>query len=418
MSNHEENDSNEIDVAKELVKALFGDCCENFKFPDLSKPLPGEIIIPTIQVNVKILAPGDQPVTFIVLSKVVENIIGIIPQGRPNADESVRMFLKDKNHAEKLIKTKKLTLNGTEYTIHAEPDKRMNQGQGTFFSRECNKCTIEELMESTQGNEIVEILPFTRNVNGISERTGVYKVTFETTQIPKELMIACLTVNIEPYFDKPMVCKNCGQLGHTTKRCDPKYKRCLNCSNPNHDTEQCKQKRVCTNCNKDHDMDMRNCQVYMFEQNCIVYASQAKIPVPAARKYGLRMISDYMTKTAKTPNIAKMLKDQNLEITKPSWYVPKPIAELKKKFEPKPRVELEIRRSYYATYVIGLGLNCNLKPAEKRKSTNISPHERAAATKDQTIVNDDLNDVVMQLNSSSDGEPAGNKKAKKSKKRH
>lgn len=362
-------------LGEELAELLFAKCAENFVFPDSRNPLPGELAPkPSIHVNVKVTASGKIP-TSILTIKIIENIIGDEAEGRINADMSLRLMLKNKKLAEKLVKTKTLKLNDIEYNILAVPDKKMNQGRGILFTKDFATWTVDDILDRAKKYGVIEVFPFTRQetVNGTKQavRTGAYKLTFETTEVPKEMKIAYTKYKVGLYYDNPMFCKNCGQFGHTEKRCTVE-KRCLKCGNDDHDTGACENPQKCVNCFKQHELIPRKCPIYKFEQNVIRYAAREQISVSAARKYGMKQITEYIEKVANKPSsAAAVAANEEIVIEEPSWWRTTKVKEEKPKYVPKP---IEIKGSYFVTQLVPVR---QLQAHELIRKKLANPHQRA-----------------------------------------
>lgn len=367
-----------------MLEDMFGDCCENFQFekPNDSTAENGQPT-PTYYVNLKIIeadAPAPTVPSTFIQSKIVENILGFMPTNATlKVDKSYELKLKTSADVNKLVSRKEIELNDIKYFIAAEENIKRNRGQGTIYRPDLIDWHEQNILESIDG--AVEVYAFTRKIQvegkQVIGKTGLFKVTFETNEVPREAHIAMVRTKINLFFEKPMFCYNCGQFGHTTKRCTNKQK-CLNCGKEGHDEPSCSNEAKCVNCLKKHAPTPKACQIYKFEENCIRYATIAQISVFSARKHALELINSHIVDSAENPTIAQAVKEgKKYNVVMPGWYKQKKaISETSPEANSqstKPPMTNMLGSTYFATY-----MNVLKSSRMKEIPKSVNPHIRAA----------------------------------------
>lgn len=412
--------SREDSIAFGYFKKILGTCAANYRFPNLDNPLPGdEMLKPKIHILVKVMKDGVEfPTDTFECTKLIENVLGCKFIGRYDQNGSLRMMLDEQRLADKLMKTTQIKLNNATYTIEAISDKRVNQGRGIFFTKDLNKWTKEELMEELKNNNVVDIYPLTKilTVDGekVQVRTGAYKVTFGSATVPRELLVGCVKVSVNLYYDNPMYCRKCGQFGHTQKFCPAEKQRCLKCGKEDHETENCNNEHICVNCFKAHELNPRSCDIFKFEQECIRYATKAQISVAQARRYATKQILEFATNTAKEQTSAQLMREEKgetgevtKEIQYPAWYDADKYkrggrTEMTQSQGSRP-IRREKRRTLGTTF---WETQAPTQTQERKRAAQVSPHERVKQKDRQKSEDNEMDfDLSSESEDNSDNEP-------------
>ena len=128
----------------------------------------------------------------------------------------------------------------------------------------------QELLNDLQedNENILSVHIFNRKINGISVNSQTALITFDSTELPKQ--IKYLRFNIlktKTYYPNPMRCAQCFQYEHfhsAEKPCTFQ-KICGHCSQPYHlsnPTDKCRNSINCVNCQGPHEAWSRKCPEY------------------------------------------------------------------------------------------------------------------------------------------------------------
>ena len=80
--------------------------------------------------------------------------------------------------------------------------------------------------------------------------TNTLFLTFNTSDLPKEITVGYLKVKVALFVPSLMRCFNCNKFGHTSQRCKVAAK-CAGCGKDKHEG-RCEGPKLCSNCNSPH----------------------------------------------------------------------------------------------------------------------------------------------------------------------
>ena len=110
-------------------------------------------------------------------------------------------------------------------------------------------------------------------------------MTFNRSQLPKEIKVGYNLIKINPYIPNPLRCYNCQKFGHLETKC-VKSAVCKKCreSGSDHIELTCSNPIKCANSQSDHPADSRNCLVWKREKEINNIKYTQNISFPEARK--------------------------------------------------------------------------------------------------------------------------------------
>ena len=109
----------------------------------------------------------------------------------------------------------------------------------------------EELRENYNVSEI-ELAEF---IKKRKPNTKAFIITFSQEKLPYTLYIPGerSDTKVKPYNDRPMLCRQCQNYGHTDKRCKNTQTICRRCSAIVHTSQDCTSEEPnCTHCSENH----------------------------------------------------------------------------------------------------------------------------------------------------------------------
>ena len=120
--------------------------------------------------------------------------------------------------------------------------------------------TETEIKTELQEEGVVEIHRVTVKRDTEKVPTNTLFLTFNTPEMPKEIIVGCLKVKVALFVLDPMRCFNCNKFGHTSQRCKVAAK-CSGCGKDKHEC-RCEGPKLCSNCNGPHTSSTKDSPVW------------------------------------------------------------------------------------------------------------------------------------------------------------
>ena len=112
--------------------------------------------------------------------------------------------------------------------------------------------------------------------------TSTLFLTFNKPELPKEITVGCLNVEVALFVPDPRRCFNCNKSGHTSQRCKVAAK-CQWCGKDKHEG-RCEGPKLCSNCNGPHTSSAKDCPVWQKEKEIQRVRVEKRISFPEARQ--------------------------------------------------------------------------------------------------------------------------------------
>ncbi|CAH1107740.1 unnamed protein product [Psylliodes chrysocephalus] len=150
-----------------------------------------------------------------------------------------------------------------EYDIEVLPHNRLNYAKGVINCRDLLNCTEQEILDEIKDQGILEVRRIKSKQNGILVDTPNHIVTFNSTNLPKEVRVAFYQLKVRPYIPSPLRCFRCQRFGHTAIKCT-KDQVCV-CGKPIHTGNPCSPPVSCINCQGSHAATSKDCPIFKQE---------------------------------------------------------------------------------------------------------------------------------------------------------
>ncbi|XP_055614570.1 uncharacterized protein LOC129760914 [Uranotaenia lowii] len=219
-------------------------------------------------------SPAKLPTYPFIISKSVELAAGEIIGGHPcDQGQAYLLKVRSQKQVDKLLAVKNL-IDSTPVTINFHPS--LNTCKCVVTCREAAGATDEVLTQDLANQGVIGVHRFTRKVDGKTQPTNTLVLTLRGTTVPTHIRFGFIQAQTRPYYSRPMICLQCGKLGHTKKHCKNET-ACLNCgeeqTHPN-----CELPPNCVNCQDAHPSNSRSCPAYKEEQDIIRIRTDLGIP--------------------------------------------------------------------------------------------------------------------------------------------
>ena len=106
-----------------------------------------------------------------------------------------------------------------DWPMHVSIHKALNSSHGFICCPELSSMTEEEIKMELQELGVVEVHRVTVKSDTEKVTTNTLFLTFSTWEMPKEITVGYLKVNVALFVPNPMRCFNCNEFGHTSQRC-------------------------------------------------------------------------------------------------------------------------------------------------------------------------------------------------------
>lgn len=193
---------------------------------------------------------------------LIKHIVRGVIDGDPNKCIKLRngsLLVETKNlkQANKLIK---LISFGSSMSVQVN-ESASNNSKGIFFNYGLLQLSDELIMEELKSQNVINIKRFTKKVDGTTVDSGIFLITFSTSQLPEYVHLGYEKSSIRPYIPRPLQCSNCFKYFHHSNNCKSD-KRCINCGEKYHlqkEGEKCDRTTSCVNCKSQHIPYFKEC---------------------------------------------------------------------------------------------------------------------------------------------------------------
>ena len=198
-----------------------------------------------------------------IINKFISNNLGDVKQVKKLRDGQLLVELISPGQANILSKLK--SFNNLEIKI--SPHRSLNTRQGIIRCRDLKNCSEEDVVDGLKDFHVIQARHFMRRSGEESIPTGTWLLTFDRTDLPKEIKVGYMNLKVETFIPNPMKCFNCHKLGHTQVNCSsPKI--CGTCGLPESDNHvnSCSKILKCVNCGLNHASTDRSCEKWKIEK--------------------------------------------------------------------------------------------------------------------------------------------------------
>ena len=247
------------------------------------------------------IIPKDKPSTIDILAFLSREIGHL----QPNSITRVKNYftLRVEKDSQSLM-IAKIDLSNSKTIKQIYPHLELNTSKAVCYNRELYN-TTEETIKSYTSPKVLE-------VHQIKSTNNITIITFPTSQPPKKIEILGLTLNLEPYREKPKQCKKCFSYMHKYTDCR-KEPRCSKCSLPSstHTNEACNRDSFCYLCRGNHPPTSRTCPIYISEEDLLNEAlkrgcGRGHIRAEKRRAANLKETREKEPRPTQPPNQASM----------------------------------------------------------------------------------------------------------------
>ena len=215
------------------------------------------------------------------LEKSLTAVAGKVLNVRSVSDETYSVQVTSKEQSQQLLSLK--LLNNKPVTVTRS--NRFEGPKGLAYIYEYNLAHFEIYKAKLIETLPIKDIAIATWIKSRNPRAIPLLISFNQPEIPIFLNIPgeqALT-KIYEYKNRPMLCKQCLQFGHTTKRCR-NLPKCTKCTSDDHNLDSCTSEQpTCHHSKENHYTGSSKCKETQQEQEILSIQSKYRIPRSQAR---------------------------------------------------------------------------------------------------------------------------------------
>ena len=221
------------------------------------------------------------------VDKKIKAVIGKKTRHKVSAMPSGLLLIEvDRNGIfERLKSTKKLD----DIPVIIEEHKTLNTSKGIIHcdNKEVKEMTNEQLKDAMKDQNVTDVYRIKKRSNNDDddslENTDSFIITFGTPNLPNEVRIGYINVEIRLYIPNPRRCFNCQRYGHGKNTCRHEP-ICAKCAQKGHEHDDCVSLIIqCSNCEQNHKASSKDCPMYKLEKQIIGHKYRSNVTFKEAR---------------------------------------------------------------------------------------------------------------------------------------
>ena len=171
-------------------------------------------------------------------------------------DGGIEVEFVDDREAERALKATHFTYTDKDQqgrkevnlSVSVSPHRTKNSSRGVIFCDDLEGMQNDEIAEGLSQFGVSAARRIYAKRSGALAPTHSIILTFNSLELPREVMIGYLSVKVRPYVPSPMRCFQCLRFGHTRDSCRNRP-ACGRCAATDHSSAECSSSELrCVNC--------------------------------------------------------------------------------------------------------------------------------------------------------------------------
>ena len=195
------------------------------------------------------------------------------------------------------------------------PHRTKNSIKGIIRCFDLRGVSDEEITEGLSSFGVTHARRIESRRGGVTSPTDSIVLTFSGTDLPSQVTVGYVRVNVRVYIPNPMRCFRCQRFGHTRTHCRGRP-TCSKCASKDHSEETCDADTLwCVNCGEGqtpHSSSDRSCPKYAEEREINALKATKNISFREARDeyHKTHPKTSYADKVKNAPTPASVSLDQ------------------------------------------------------------------------------------------------------------
>lgn len=199
----------------------------------------------------------------------IADLVGEVTQGdlkiQRSGQNQVKITCSERITANSLIDSEKL--RDKNYRVVIPNSIAQKRGLIREVDTDCSALSIADRITETDKNKLISIK---RRVASDNTILDTMELTFESQELPENILIKKFEFPITPIIPRPTRCFNCQRYRHFAGQCRSKA-RCEFCGE-SHLTDECTntlRNPNCCNCSQSHVASSKDCPIYKFQDEVV-----------------------------------------------------------------------------------------------------------------------------------------------------
>lgn len=161
--------------------------------------------------------------------------------------------------ARRLLSIKRLC----DSDINVRPHGSLNYCKGVISHPDLINSSVEEILDGLKSQGVTEVTRLRKKKDGAFIETAALLITFDKPFLPQKVKAAFYSLDVRPYYPKPIRCFRCQRFGHISNKC-PNEELCK-CGSRPHTGSPCEEPLRCINCGGNHSAISQKCPTLIRE---------------------------------------------------------------------------------------------------------------------------------------------------------
>ena len=219
----------------------------------------------------------------------------------------VEIFVRSQMQSETLLNLKELDCTEYKIPVSVTKHKTKNTCKGVIHCDAIGRMYSKksELLKDMAKDNVIDIFRLSKTVNGVTNATNTYFLTFDSETRPRELNMGFgLVIPVLPHYPNPRLCMNCQRYGHGSNNCRNKP-ICANCGSETHTSDICENEPSCLHCTAKHSSSTKTCPKFLIEKRVLKTLTDCPGNPVEVRKQVYRDSQDLVSKI---PSLSSFVK--------------------------------------------------------------------------------------------------------------
>ena len=182
--------------------------------------------------------------------------------------------------SQKILQIKKLFQIEVTVIVH----QSLNFTKGTIFNKRIANTDDQKLLQKLAKYKVTDLYKIKNRNGNVYENSGLIILTFDSCNLPEEVKIGWMNLEVRKYYPNPRQCYKCQKYNHSAQACRSPVEICSKCAEEGHSGRSCDNPPNCANCDEPHRSNDKKCFFYKLEKEIITVQTNQKVSYKEAKR--------------------------------------------------------------------------------------------------------------------------------------